>query len=105
MLRSFATPKVSDAELDELRRRIAATAVSGARLYWENKLPFFTPAGDGIPVVISALPDEIYQGPRSWAERAYQTSSSSPPRAGTSRRGSRQKALSDDVRAAFLALH
>ena len=47
------------------------TAISGARLYWENKLPLFAPMGVTIPVAVSAFPDEIYQLPRSWAERAY----------------------------------
>jgi pimeloyl-ACP methyl ester carboxylesterase len=47
------------------------TAISSARLYRENKLPFFLPMGVTIPVAVSAFPDEIYQAPRSWAERAY----------------------------------
>ncbi len=47
------------------------TAVSAARLYWENTLPFFRPKGVAIPVVASAFPDELYQAPRSWAEQAY----------------------------------
>ena len=47
------------------------TAVSGARLYRENKLPFFAPMGVTIPVAVSAFPDELYQVPRSWAERAF----------------------------------
>ena len=47
------------------------TAVSSARLYWENKLAFFVPMGVKIPVAVSAFPDELYQVPRSWAERAY----------------------------------
>ena len=47
------------------------TAISGARLYRENKLPFFAPMGVAIPVAVSAFPDEIYQIPRNWAERAY----------------------------------
>jgi pimeloyl-ACP methyl ester carboxylesterase len=47
------------------------TAVSSARLYWENKLPFFAPKNITIPVAVSAFPDELYQCPRSWAERAY----------------------------------
>ena len=47
------------------------TAVSSARLYWENKLPFFDVKGITIPVAVSAFPDEIYQAPRSWAERAF----------------------------------
>ena len=47
------------------------TAVSAARLYWENKLAFFTPKGVQVPVAVSAFPDELYQAPRSWAEQAY----------------------------------
>ena len=47
------------------------TAVSSARLYWENKLPFFAPQGVTVPVAVSAFPDELYQAPRSWAERAF----------------------------------
>jgi pimeloyl-ACP methyl ester carboxylesterase len=47
------------------------TAVSSARLYWENKLAFFDIKGITIPVAVSAFPDEIYQAPRTWAEKAF----------------------------------
>lgn len=47
------------------------TAVSSARIYWENKVSFFAPKGVAIPVAVSAFPDEVVQTPRSWAERAY----------------------------------
>jgi pimeloyl-ACP methyl ester carboxylesterase len=47
------------------------TTVSSARLYWESKLAFFAPKGIAIPVAVSAFPDELYQAPRSWTERAY----------------------------------
>jgi pimeloyl-ACP methyl ester carboxylesterase len=47
------------------------TAVSSARLYWEYKGGFFDARGVTIPVAVSAFPDEIYQAPRSWAERAF----------------------------------
>ena len=47
------------------------TALSGARLYWENKLAFFDAKGVKIPVAVSVFPDELYPTPRSWAERAY----------------------------------
>ena len=47
------------------------TAISSARLYWENKLAFFSPKNVAIPVAVSAFPDEIYAAPRSWTERAY----------------------------------
>jgi pimeloyl-ACP methyl ester carboxylesterase len=47
------------------------TAVSSARLYWENKLAFFAPKGVALPVAVSVFPEEICPAPRSWAERAY----------------------------------
>ena len=47
------------------------TAISSGRLYWENKLPFMEPANVSIPVAMSAFPDELFQAPRSWTERAY----------------------------------
>ena len=51
------------------------TAISSARLYWDNVHPptggFFDVRGIKIPVAVSAFPDEIYTAPRSWAERAY----------------------------------
>ena len=51
------------------------TAVSGARLYWENKFTSFFGVkgvkGVLIPVAVSVFPDELYPAPRSWAERAY----------------------------------
>jgi pimeloyl-ACP methyl ester carboxylesterase len=47
------------------------TALSGARLYWENKLSFFNAKGVSIPVAVSVFPDELYPAPRSWAERAF----------------------------------
>jgi pimeloyl-ACP methyl ester carboxylesterase len=47
------------------------TGVSSARLYWENKADFFDAKPITIPFAISVFPDELYQVPRSWAERAY----------------------------------
>lgn len=51
------------------------TAISSARLYWDNAHHptggFFDPRGIKIPVAVSVFPDEIYSAPRSWAERAY----------------------------------
>ena len=50
------------------------TAVSSARLYWDNrtaKKGFFDVKNVTIPVVVTVFPDEIYAAPRSWAERAY----------------------------------
>ena len=47
------------------------TAVSSARLYWENKLSFVAPKNVAVPVAVSVFPDGIYTVSRSWAERAY----------------------------------
>ncbi len=47
------------------------TAVSSARLYWENKLSLYNAADVSVPAAVSAFPGENYQAPRSWTERAY----------------------------------
>jgi pimeloyl-ACP methyl ester carboxylesterase len=49
------------------------TGVSSGRLYWENKLGFWGARKITMPFAISVFPDELYQAPRSWAERAYPT--------------------------------
>jgi pimeloyl-ACP methyl ester carboxylesterase len=50
---------------------VTNTGVSAARLYWENEADFFDAKPITIPYAISVFPDELYQVPRSWAERAY----------------------------------
>jgi pimeloyl-ACP methyl ester carboxylesterase len=47
------------------------TGISSARLYWENRFPFFDFKNVTIPVAVSVFPGELYQTPRSWAQRAY----------------------------------
>src|SRR5262245_33393046 len=53
------------------------SAISSARLYWDTRhtLPpgggFFDVRGIKIPVAVSAFGEEIYQAPKSWAEKAY----------------------------------
>jgi len=47
------------------------TAISSGRLYAENKFSFFDVKGVQIPVAVSVFPDELYQAPRSWSEKAY----------------------------------
>ncbi|WP_081709656.1 epoxide hydrolase family protein [Mesorhizobium erdmanii] len=52
------------------------TAISSARLYWDATQVstgggFFDVRGVQIPVAVSAFADEIYQAPKSWAEKAY----------------------------------
>lgn len=47
------------------------SGISSARLYWENKFAFLDVRKVEIPVAVSVFPDELYEAPRSWAERAY----------------------------------
>jgi pimeloyl-ACP methyl ester carboxylesterase len=47
------------------------TGVSASRLYWENQLGFFEVKGVAVPAAVSVFPDELYQAPLSWVERAY----------------------------------
>jgi pimeloyl-ACP methyl ester carboxylesterase len=47
------------------------TAISSARLYWENNANNFNAVDIAIPAAVTVFPGEIYRAPRSWAERAY----------------------------------
>jgi pimeloyl-ACP methyl ester carboxylesterase len=47
------------------------TGVSAARLYTEFRDGFFHELNISVPAAVSVFPEEIYQGPRSWSERAY----------------------------------
>ncbi|MFD0478936.1 epoxide hydrolase family protein [Nonomuraea thailandensis] len=50
---------------------LTRSGISAARLYAENRFPFFAVKGVSIPVAVSVFPDELFQAPKSWAERAY----------------------------------
>jgi pimeloyl-ACP methyl ester carboxylesterase len=54
---------------------VTNTAISSARLYWDNAHHptggFFDPRGIKLPVAVSVFPDEIYAAPESWARKAY----------------------------------
>jgi len=47
------------------------TAISAARLYWENKINLYNAVSVSVPAAVSAFPGEGYQAPRSWTEQAY----------------------------------
>ncbi|WP_246208375.1 epoxide hydrolase family protein [Bradyrhizobium rifense] len=47
------------------------SAISSARLYWENKANLYLPANVEIPAAVTAFPGESFVAPRSWAEKAY----------------------------------
>ena len=50
---------------------VTNSAVSSARLYWENKINLYLPANVSIPAAVTVFPGESFQAPRGWAERAY----------------------------------
>ncbi|MGJ5749846.1 epoxide hydrolase family protein [Streptomyces puniciscabiei] len=50
---------------------VTNTAVSSARLYCENNANNFNAVSVSIPAAITVFPGEIYQAPRSWADRSY----------------------------------
>ncbi|HEY1944734.1 MAG TPA: alpha/beta fold hydrolase [Roseiarcus sp.] len=47
------------------------TAISSARLYWENKVNLYLPADVSIPAAVTVFPGENFQAPQSWTKRAY----------------------------------
>ena len=52
------------------------SAVSSARLYWENTTSVLNAAAQktadiSIPVAVTVFPGEVYRAPKSWTERAY----------------------------------
>jgi hypothetical protein len=48
---------------------VTGTAVSSARLYWENKLSLYNAVGVSVPAAVTVFPGENYQAPRSWTEQ------------------------------------
>jgi pimeloyl-ACP methyl ester carboxylesterase len=61
-----------DAILDNMTLYwLTNTGVSSARFYWEYKGAYFNDFDVSVPAGVSVFPDELYQAPRSWTERAY----------------------------------
>ena len=83
------------------------TALSGARLYWENKgRSFFAVKGVVVPTAVSVFPDELYPAPRSWAEQAYPKliHFNKLPKGGHFAAWEQPKLFSEEVRAGFRSL-
>jgi pimeloyl-ACP methyl ester carboxylesterase len=86
------------------------TALSGARLYWENKFTSFFGVkgvkGVAIPVAVSVFPDELYPAPRSWAEKAYPKliHYNRLPKGGHFAAWEQPQLLSEEIRAGFRPL-
>lgn len=83
------------------------TGVSSARLYWENKLPFFEPMGITLPVAVSVYPTELYACPRSWAEKAYPKliHYNKLPKGGHFAAWEQPESFTNELRTAFRPLH
>jgi pimeloyl-ACP methyl ester carboxylesterase len=83
------------------------TAVSSARINWENKnYTFFAPKHVAISAAFSAFPDEVVQTPRSWAEQAYPNLIyyNKLPKGGHFAAWEQPQLLTDEVRAGFRSL-
>jgi hypothetical protein len=83
------------------------TALSGARLYWENKgASFFAVKGVVVPTAVSVFPDELFPAPRSWAELAYPKliHFNKLPKGGHFAAWEQPKLFSEEVRAGFRSL-
>ena len=57
---------------------LTGTATSAARLYWEETQSILAALASGqappklsLPVAFTVFPSEIFQAPRSWAEKVY----------------------------------
>ena len=87
------------------------TGVSSARLYWDTGQistggGFFDVRGVTMPVGVSAFPDEIYQAPKSWSERAYPKliHYNRPPKGGHFAAWEQPALFTAEVRATFKSL-
>ena len=50
---------------------VTNTAISSARLYWENNANNFNAVDIALPAAVTVFPGEIYRAPWTWAERSY----------------------------------
>jgi pimeloyl-ACP methyl ester carboxylesterase len=73
--RAFDGESVSvtrDAILDNITLFwLTNTAISSARLYWENETNYFSAKNVAVPVAVSVFPDELFEAPRSWTQQAF----------------------------------
>lgn len=82
------------------------TGVSAARLYTEFKGGFFHDLSISVPAAVSVFPEEIYQAPRSWAERAYHNllHFNALPKGGHFAAWEQPQLLSEELRVSFRSL-
>src|SRR5215218_829769 len=82
------------------------TGISSARLYTELEGGFINDLSISVPAVVSVFPEEISEGPRSWAERAYPNLLlyNRHPEGGHFAAWEQPQAIVDDMRAGFRSL-
>ena len=82
------------------------TGVSSARLYVEYKGAFFNDYNISVPAAVSVFPEEVYQAPRSWTERAYHNliHFNALAKGGHFAAWEQPKLFSEEVRAGFRSL-
>jgi pimeloyl-ACP methyl ester carboxylesterase len=82
------------------------TGVSCARLYQEYKGAFFNDYKISVPTAVSVFPEEVYQAPRSWTERAYSNlvHFNEVPKGGHFAAWEQPKLFTEELRAGFRSL-
>ena len=82
------------------------TGMSSARLYREYKGAYFSDLHIAVPAAVSVFPEEVYQAPRSWSERAYSklVHYNRLPKGGHFAAWEQPALFSQEIRAAFRTL-
>jgi pimeloyl-ACP methyl ester carboxylesterase len=82
------------------------TGISSAKLYTELKGGFIHDLNISVPAAVSVFPEEVYEAPKSWAERAFPNLLlySRHPEGGHFAAWEQPKAIVDDLRAGFRSL-
>ena len=82
------------------------TGVSSSRLYREYKGAFFNDFTTSVPAAVSVFPEEVYQAPRSWTERAFTNlvHFNEVPKGGHFAAWEQPALFSEEVRAGFRSL-
>ena len=82
------------------------TGMSSARLYTELKDGFIHDLSISVPAGVSVFPEEVYQAPRSWPERAYRNllHFNALPKGGHFAAWEQPKLFTEELRATFRSL-
>ena len=82
------------------------TGVSSARLYREYKGAYINDFNISVPAAVSVFPEEVYQAPRSWTQRAYHNliHFNALPKGGHFAAWEQPQLFSEEVRTGFRSL-